>query len=194
MPSPHPDAKPPTPVTPKGRGTKEGLLKAGEAVAERDGLAGLSVAAVTAQAGVAKGTFYLYFPDRNAFVDALHQRFYDQVSDAVGHAAAGLAPGRDLLVAAIEAYLDVCLANHAVKALIFETRAHGNLTGAMQERVTLMATLAEPSLKVLGLTPTKIGSRLVLALTSEAALIEMEAGRKVPAARRTIRALLDTVP
>ncbi|MBS2553834.1 TetR/AcrR family transcriptional regulator [Catenulispora sp. NL8] len=194
MPSQPPDAKPPTPVTPKGRGTKEGLLKAGEAVAERDGLAGLSVAAVTARAGVAKGTFYLYFPDRDAFVDALHQRFYEQVSDAVGAAAAGLAPGRDLLVAAIEAYLDVCLANRAVKALIFETRAHGSLTGAMQERVTLLANLAEPSVKALGLTPTKISSRLILALTSEAALIELEAGRKVPAARRTIRALLDPVP
>jgi hypothetical protein len=116
------------------------------------------------------------------------------VSEAVGRAAEGLAPGRDLLVAAIEAYLDVCLANHAVKALIFESRAHGNLTEAMQDRVALLAKTAEPSVKALGLTPTKISSRLLVALTSEAALIELEAGRKVPAARRTIRALLDAVP
>jgi AcrR family transcriptional regulator len=180
-------------VTPKGRSTKESLLKAGEAVAGRDGLGGLSVAAVTAQAGVAKGTFYVYFPDREAFVDALHQRFFDQVGEAVGAAASGLEPGRDLLVAVIEAYLDVCLTNHAVKALILEARAQNSLTAAMAERVADLLKLAEPSLRVLGLTPTQISTRLLMALTSEAALIELEAGCQVPAARATIRALLDTV-
>jgi hypothetical protein len=40
------------------------------------------------------------------------------------------------------------------------------------------------------MTPARISARLVVALTSEAALIEMEAGRKVPAARKTIRVLL----
>jgi hypothetical protein len=38
--------------------------------------------------------------------------------------------------------------------------------------------------------PARISARLVVALTSEAALIEMETGRKVPAARKTIRVLL----
>lgn len=181
-----------TPVTPKGRGTKDALLRAGEIVAERDGLAGLSVAAVARQAGVAKGTFYLYFFDRDAFIDALHERFYDQVRVAVSRAIAGLAPGRDLLIAAIEAYLDVCLANRAVKALVFETRAQGNLTTTMEDRVAPLAKLAEASMRALGMTPASISARLIVALTSEAALIEMETGRKVPAARNTIRALLDT--
>lgn len=179
-----------TPVTPKGRNTKESLLKAGEAVAERDGLGGLSVAAVTAQAGVAKGTFYVYFPDRDAFVDALHQRFYEQVAGAVAEAVQDLEPGRDLLVAAIEAYLDVCLANRAVKALIFESRAQGSLTATMADRVAGLMKLAEPSVRALGLTPVRVSTRLIMALTSEAALIELEAGRKVPSARGAIRALL----
>ena len=185
-------ATPTTPVTPKGRSTKESLLKAGEAVAERDGLGGLSVAAVTAQAGVAKGTFYVYFPDREAFVDALHQRFYDQVAEAVATAAADREPGRDLLTSVIEAYLDVCLTNHAVKALIFEARAQRTATTAMSDRVSSLLALTEPSLRELGLTPTSISTRLIMALTSEAALIELEAGHQVPAARATIRALLDT--
>src|ERR1700735_5302726 len=120
------------PVTPKGRRTREALLKAGEIVAERDGLSGLGVGAVVDEAGVAKGTFYLYFDDRESFIDALHQRFYSQVTVAVSQAVAELPPGRELLLAAIEAYLDVCLANRAVKALVFETRAQSTLTTTME--------------------------------------------------------------
>jgi TetR/AcrR family transcriptional repressor of nem operon len=178
------------PVTPKGRRTRDALLRAGETVAERDGLSGLSVAAVAAQAGVAKGTFYLYFEDRETFIDALHQRFYAQVSEAVALAVAEFPPGRELLLAATEAYLDVCLRNHAVKALIFETRAQGALTRTMQDREALFARLAEPSMRALGMTPARISARLLLALTSEAALIELESGHRVAGARRSIRTLL----
>ena len=181
-------------MTPKGRRTREALLTAGEVVAEREGLSGLSVAAVADRAGVAKGTFYLYFDDRESFVDALHQRFYSQVTQAVSQAIADLPAGRELLLAAIEAYLDVCLANRAVKALVFETRAQTTLTTTMEDREALFAQLAEPSMRALGMTPARISARLLVALTSEAALIEMEAGRRVPGARRAIGAMLGPPP
>jgi TetR/AcrR family transcriptional repressor of nem operon len=180
------------PVTPKGRRTRLALLDAGAVVAERRGLAGLSIAAVVEQAGVAKGTFYLYFADRDAFIDALHQRFYERVSEAVAQAVEGLAPGRRLLLSAVEAYLDVCLTNRAVKALVFETRAQGELTTTMEQREESFAVLAQPSLQAMGMTPPAIAARLLVAMTSEAALIEMEAGHEVPAAREIIRALAKT--
>jgi TetR/AcrR family transcriptional regulator, transcriptional repressor for nem operon len=180
------------PVTPKGRRTRLALLDAGAVVAERRGLAGLSIAAVVEQAGVAKGTFYLYFADRDAFIDALHQRFYERVSEVVAQAVGGLAPGRRLLLSAIEAYLDVCLTNRAVKALVFETRAQGELTTTMEQREESFALLAQPSLQAMGMTPPAIAARLLVAMTSEAALIEMEAGHEVPAAREIIRALAKT--
>lgn len=178
------------PVTPKGRRTREALLDAGELVAERDGLAGLTVAAVSAAASVAKGTFYVHFPDREAFIDALHQRFYARVSAAVGKAVTDLPPGRALLVAAADAYLDVCLANRAVKALVFETRTQGNLTTTMQEREEMFTRLAQPSLKAIGLAPTKVAARLFVSLTSEAAVVEIEAGRRVPRARAMVHRLV----
>lgn len=58
------------------------------------------------------------------------------------------------------------------------------------ERDGLFAKLTEPSMRALALSPAPTAARLIVALTSEAALIEMEAGRKVPGARRTIGALL----
>jgi TetR/AcrR family transcriptional regulator, transcriptional repressor for nem operon len=177
------------PVTPKGRRTRERLLDAGAAVAEQRGLASLSVAAVAERAGVAKGTFYVHFTDRNAFIDAMHRRFYARVSNAVAHAVTGLAPGSELLMRAIDAYLDVCLENRAVKALVLETRAQGELTTTMEQREEQFATLAQPSLAAMGMTPPDISARLFVAMTSEAALIELEAGRRVRGARDTIRTL-----
>jgi AcrR family transcriptional regulator len=39
-------------------------MDAAVSVAEQEGLAGLTVARITAAAGHAKGTFYVHFPDR----------------------------------------------------------------------------------------------------------------------------------
>ncbi len=177
------------PVTPKGRRTREALLDAGAAVAEQRGLAGLSVAAVTADAGLAKGTFYVYFDDRDAFVDALHQRFYSQVNEAVAGAVGPRDLGSELLLAAVDAYLDVCLANRGVKALVFETRGQGELTTTMEEREQMFAQLARPSLEAMGIASPDVSARLLVAMTSEVALIEMEAGRRVQTARDALRAL-----
>ena len=96
--------------------TYDALLSAGIAVAARGGLAGLSVNRVVAEAGVAKGTFYVHFADREAFVDALHARFHARVQEAVAAATAGIQPGAGRIVAGVEAYLDVCLADRAIKA------------------------------------------------------------------------------
>ncbi len=179
------------PTTPKGRRTRTALLDAGELVLDRNGLAGLSVAAVVAEAGLAKGTFYVHFADREAFVDAMHQRFYSRVSERVALAVEGLEPGAALLLAATEAYLDACLANRAVKALVFESRAQGSLTTTMREREEMFARLAEPSLRAMKVKDPAVAARLFVATIAEAALIELEAGRRVPAARRRLRDLAD---
>jgi AcrR family transcriptional regulator len=168
----------------------QALLRAGAVVAERDGLAGLSVAAVAREAGLAKGTFYLYFPDREAFIDALHQRFYEDVNRAVAAAVDGLPLGLERLLAAIDAYLDICLSNRAVKALVLETRAQASLTTTMEDRAAMFVQLAEPCTRAMGLKPAVVFARLAVALTSEVALLEMESGRRAPGARRAIRTML----
>lgn len=160
-------------------------------MAERAGLAGLTVAGVTKKAGLAKGTFYLYFHDRGAFVDALHQRFYERVTEAVLGAAGHLPDGLRKQLVAIEAYLDVCLENLAVKALVLETRSQPGLTTTMEEREELFAQLSEPNFKAMGAANARVAARLSVAMTSETALIELEAGRRVPSARKTLRQFVE---
>jgi TetR/AcrR family transcriptional regulator, transcriptional repressor for nem operon len=173
-----------------GHKTYEALLEAGVRVAEREGLAGLSVNRVVGEAGVAKGTFYVHFPDREAFVDALHARFHARVQEAVATATSGIPPGAGRIVAGVEAYLDVCLADRAIKALSLEARTDAALTASMSARHESFAASAIPSFKAMGWPDAKAAAQLLAAMTSEIAIRELEAGRRVPGARRSLRRFL----
>jgi TetR/AcrR family transcriptional repressor of nem operon len=171
--------------------TYEALLDAGIAVAEREGLAGLSVNRVVAEAGVAKGTFYVHFTDREAFVDALHARFHERVAQAVAAASAEVPPGAERIVCGVEAYLDVCLADRAIKALSLEARTESALTASMAARHERAAAAAIPSFKAMGWPDAKAAAQLLAAMTSEIAIRELDAGRRLPGARRALRRFVD---
>jgi TetR/AcrR family transcriptional regulator, transcriptional repressor for nem operon len=177
------------PSTPT-QSTRERLLDAGVAVAEQEGLAGLSVNRVVARAGLAKGTFYVHFTDRAAFIDALHERFHARVIEAVASAVEGSPPGAERIVLGAEAYLDVCLEDRAVKALALEARSDPSLTASMSARHERFAAAAVPSFKAMGWRDAPTAARLLSAMASEIALHELEAGRRLPAARRTLRRFL----
>jgi TetR/AcrR family transcriptional repressor of nem operon len=170
--------------------TTEALLDAGVAVAEEHGLAGLSVNLVVAEAGVAKGTFYVHFSDRRAFVDTLHARFHARVEAAVTAAVSGIPPGPDRIVRGAEAYLNVCLEDRAVKALALEARSDPDLASSMSARHERFAASAVPSFKAMGWPDAKAAAQLLAAMTAEIAIRELEAGRRLPAARRSLRRFL----
>ena len=175
---------------PGGHRTREALLTAGVAVAERGGLSGLSVNRVVAEAGVAKGTFYVHFDDREAFIDALHARFHDRVQEAVAAATAGTPAGAERILRGVEAYLDVCLADRAIKALALEARAEATLSPSMSARHERFVATAVPSFKAMGWPDAGAAAQLLAAMTSEVAIRELEAGRRLPGARRALRRFL----
>jgi TetR/AcrR family transcriptional regulator, transcriptional repressor for nem operon len=167
--------------------TYELLLDAGVAVAERDGLAGLSVNRVVAEAGVAKGTFYVHFANREAFVDAIHARFHNRVLEAVASATSDTKPGPQRILSGVEAYLDVCLADRAIKALSLEARSDTALTSSLSARHERFAASAVPSFRAMGWPDARAAAQLLAAMTSEIAIRELEAGKKLPSARRALR-------
>lgn len=177
-------------TTPAGQRTRAALLDAGTVVASEHGLAGLSVNRVVAQAGVAKGTFYVHFADREAFVDALHERFHEHVREAVAGATEGLPPGPERLVAGAEAYLDTSLADRAVKALALEARSEGALSATMSDRVDRLTKAAEGSFRAMGWKDAAASAQLFGAMTSEIAVREFDAGRRLPTSRRALRRFL----
>lgn len=171
-------------VTPLGQRTREALLQAGRVVGERDGLAELSVAAVTKQAGVAKGTFYVHFPDREAFVDALRDDFRTRIAKQVYRAIAGLDPGEERLLEGLFAYLDACLAARTIKALIREVRDE-------DVRASFVAQV-EPNLRAMGWRDAPHAARLIVAMAAEVALAEHDAEAKQHGARRWLRRFIES--
>ncbi len=66
------------PPTAKGRATRRALLQAAEEVFGELSYDRASIAEITSRAGVAQGTFYVYFPDKNsAFIELVHQLNHD---------------------------------------------------------------------------------------------------------------------
>jgi AcrR family transcriptional regulator len=177
-------------VTEASHRTRELLLDAGADVAAAEGLSGLSVNRVVARAGVAKGTFYVHFANREAFVDALHARFHQRVQEAGAEVAAMTEPGAERIWRAAEAYLDVCLQFPAIKALALEVRTEGTLTEAMEARHERASAAVVPSFKAMGWPDARAAAQLFSAMTAEVAIRELDAGRRLPAARRSLRRFL----
>jgi TetR/AcrR family transcriptional regulator, transcriptional repressor for nem operon len=156
--------------------TREALLDAGLEIAEQHGLAAMSVNRVVAAAGVAKGTFYVHFPDRGAFLNALHQRFHTLTLKAVAEAMDAIPPGRTRLRRGMETYLDVCLHHNGVKAMLLEARNDPAVSGQVAARTALFAAHAEPDLLAMGWTDAPSAARLVVAMSAELSLIEQTSG------------------
>jgi AcrR family transcriptional regulator len=172
--------------------TREALLDAGAALAEEHGLAGLSVNMVVARAGVAKGTFYVHFKDRAAFVDAMHARFHARVEAAMAEAVAGLPPGAERLVRGAETYLDISLQNRGVKALSLESRSDPASQASMAARRERLAEGAIAGLQAMGWNDPEAAAQLLAAMIREISALEFDAGRPLPASRRTLRRFLGT--
>jgi AcrR family transcriptional regulator len=171
--------------------TREALLDAGLEIAEQHGLAAMSVNRVVAAAGVAKGTFYVHFPDRGAFLGALHERFHAQVAAAVGEAMQPLPPGPERLRAGMETYLDLCLRHNGVKALLLEARNDPSLADQVAMRSQTFVDRAEPDLRAMGWPDPASAARLVVAMSAELSVAETTGGTEDAAGRAALWAFLD---
>lgn len=74
---------------PKGERTRRDLMIAGAELLAHQKLEALTVAATCARTGVAHGTFYIHFPNRNALAGAVLQAFVDYLQDLMRAAARG---------------------------------------------------------------------------------------------------------
>jgi AcrR family transcriptional regulator len=156
--------------------TRDQLIAAGLSLAERTGLAGMSVNQIVAEAGVAKGTFFHHFRDRSEFLVVLHNEFHDRVFAEIEQAVAGMSPGRDRLIAAAYAYLDECLRHRGIRALLLEARADHAILTAIAARNRLVVQLTAGDFTAMGREYPEASAALWNAAVVEAALAELEAG------------------
>ena len=163
------------------------LLDAGLALAERESLSGISVDDIVRGAEVAKGTFYVHFTDRTAFLVALHAHFHEQLRASIRSSSAQAKPGYQRIRRSTIAYLDGCLQARGVKAMLASARGEPAITEAVNRSNDRFARAAVGDLRAMGHPDPLETARLFVAMTAEVALLELDKG--VPNARLR-RALL----
>lgn len=77
------------PVTPRGQKTRARLLKAAESVFGEKGYERASIADITRKGGVALGTFYVYFPDKQSIFVEVVDELGTRLRRLIGESTAG---------------------------------------------------------------------------------------------------------
>lgn len=173
--------------------THDKLIDAALRLAESRPLAQISIDDIVREAKVAKGTFYVHFVDRGQFLAALTQRFQRSMFRAMAASVGDLPPGRDRLIAGALAALDACHEHLGVKSILIEARGEPAVVVATARRNVEMAAAAVADLAALGVADPHASARLFVAVVSEAALMEVEAGGVDGAARRAVVELVQAL-
>jgi TetR/AcrR family transcriptional regulator, transcriptional repressor for nem operon len=162
------------------------LIDAGLRLAERTGLSGLSINLLVTEAGVSKGTFFHHFGDRASYVLALHREFHDRLLAEFQDATEGITPGPERLAVAANTYLDGCLRNRGVRALLLEARADPVIAEEIGARNASIAKLVQADFKAMKWPHPLESAQLWVGMTAEAALLELRSGRRSPAVRAAL--------
>ena len=104
----HPQKRQPVtnPATPRGRQTRQKLLSAAEEVFGRKGYERASVSEITMTAGVAQGTFYVYFADKQAIFTELVRELNRRLRQRTAEAIQGLTDRLEMERAGFRAFFD----------------------------------------------------------------------------------------
>lgn len=113
----------------KARATRDSLLNAGCAVVASEGYAAASIAKIADSAGVAHGTFYNYFEDRQALLDELLPFEGLRMRDRIEEIAHKTPSGLEREFVRFEAFLNYVIDNEGFyrvhyEAEIFAPAAH----------------------------------------------------------------------
>src|ERR1700757_1649001 len=98
--------------------TRMAVIAAGLRLAERTGLAGLSINLLVEEARVSKGTFFHHFGDRASYLLALHREFHDRLLSEIERATSNLSPGRERLIVSAPTYPGGGLGDRGVGAWV----------------------------------------------------------------------------
>lgn len=166
--------------------TRTALIDAGLRLAERTGLGGLSINLLVDEAQVSKGTFFHHFGDRASYLLALHREFHDRLLSEIDRATSSLPPGRERLMVSATTYLDGCLRDRGVRALLPEARADPIIAEEIGVRNASTAKLVREDFKAMGWPHPLECAQLWVGMTAEAALLELKAGRRSSAVRAAL--------
>lgn len=106
------------PVTARGQQTRQNLLEAAEAIFGEKGYENASITEITQRAGVAQGTFYVYFPDKRAAFDELVRELNSRLRHDIATAVAGLTDRLEVERAGFRAFFTFVQNHHNLYRIV----------------------------------------------------------------------------
>ena len=132
------------PTTPQGQLTVDAILEAAARILERSGPTGLTTNHVAELAGVSIGSLYQYFPNKEALVGALQDRYAEDTLSRVRAVIADPAPLDVLIVQIANAVLQAKQAQRSIHRWLIEWRsAAGGQERYRAQLDQLVAVIAE---------------------------------------------------
>lgn len=108
------------PPTARGRATRQALLDAAESVFGEVAFERASVSEITRRAGVAQGTFYVYFPDKKAAFAELVRHLNQSLRETIARAVDGLSDRREIERVGFRTFFDYVRDHRALYKVVRE--------------------------------------------------------------------------
>lgn len=96
------------------------ILKAAKEILSQDEMSKVSIKSIAKKAGIATGTFYLYFADKEALVDMVIQEVYNELLDTIKKERAEYTNGFDKLQASMEVCMRLFLKEKYLAKVLLE--------------------------------------------------------------------------
>jgi AcrR family transcriptional regulator len=116
------------PATAKGKATRQAILAAAEKVFGENSYDGASISEITRSAGVAQGTFYVYFPDKRAAFTELVRQLNHDMRRAIAESVAGLDDRLEIERTGFRTFFDYVTRHHALYRVVRESEFVDNET------------------------------------------------------------------
>lgn len=116
------DPAAPKPKTARGEATRRAILSAAEKVIGEQGFNEASIGSITRAAGVAQGTFYIYFASKDDVFSELVADMGRMLRHAISEATAGIANRLDAERAGLRAFLTFVAAHPELYRIVQEAQ------------------------------------------------------------------------
>ena len=125
-------------LSPRAARTRAALISAGFDLLAEKPIDAIPIDEVVAKAGVAKGSFFNHFADKQAFAEAIATEVRLELEDQIARANSGIADPIERIAGGMRVGAEFALSNPKRTAVLL--RSHGSSTGLCQ---VLMANLIE---------------------------------------------------
>ncbi|MGN0065358.1 MAG: TetR/AcrR family transcriptional regulator [Nocardioides sp.] len=181
---------------------RERLLQAAEELMTREGVAAGTTRAIVAEAGMQPSVFHYCFRSRDEMVNELIARLGSRVRQAVWEGVVPSTDLREMLLSAVDAYLDYLTASPEVEQVGFELNHWALRAGHPEVAAQQYAAYYDVASHVLSLAAEATGQRwaLPLPIMARMAITMMDgvtttwlADRDTEASRTVLAQMLDHV-